>query len=979
MTPERWEKIGRLYEAASELEPALRQSFLDHACASDGELRREVESLLQAEASVGPFLAAPALQDAAQLLTAEAPGELVGKQFGHYQILSFIGAGGMGEVYAAKDARLGRKVALKLLPAAAARDSVRLRRFEQEARAVGMLNHPNILTIHDIGTHENTPYLVSELLEGETLRARLKGAPLPQRKAVDVALQITRGLAAAHERGIVHRDLKPENLFITKDERVKILDFGLAKLTERRGDGATGRRGNENTSSPISQPHSLTDPGVVMGTAGYMAPEQVRGHEADTRADIFAFGVILHEMLAGARPFRGETAAETMNAILNSEPPALPALLRTQAPGLERVIHRCLEKRPELRFQSASDLGFALEALTAATLSLPNAAAEAPTRPLPRGIARSWRNRLGWLAAGLLALTSLFFGVAYFRRPAGEVEPLRLALTPPENAVRIADPALSPDGRRLAFVAFAEGKALLWVRPLSSLMAQPLPGTDGANGPFWSPDGKAIGFFAQGKLKKIALSGEPPVTLCDAPTNRGGAWNRDGVILFVPHQNAGVQRVSANGGTPAAVTQLAAERQESSHLWPSFLPDGRHFLYLVNSAQTEQAGLYVAALDGGAKQRLFAATSGALYANARRNGYLLFARDGALLAQAFDPERRELAGEPQRLAEEIGGSPFGKAGFSAAGNGVLVYDTSVRNTDQQPGWFDRAGKQLALLGSPGSYLSAALAPDETRVAVARVERQTRASDIWLLDLARGAEQRFTLDQASDLFPLWSPDGSRLAWTSMRESVAGIYQKATNGAGEEELLFRSSHQKHPTDWSKDGRFLLFQDSAPKTKWDIWMLPLAAPPSGERQPLPFAQTPANETSARLSPDGRWIAWTSDESGNNEVYVQAFQPSGQPAGGRWQISSKGGDQPRWRRDGKELFYLARDGKLMAVAVTAGATFTAGAPQELFDLRGLRAMGGNYAAAGDGRRFLITTSLEETSAAPFTVMLNWAAGLSR
>ncbi len=976
MTPERWEKVGKLYEEASELPPEARAAFLEQACAGNDDLRREVEAMLAAERYVGDFIAEPALKDAAGLLASHAPGALIGKQLSHYQLLSFLGAGGMGEVYSAKDTRLGRRVALKLLPAMVARDGDRLRRFEQEARAVSMLNHPNILTIHDIGTHEEAPFIVSELLEGGTLRVWLKDKTMTPRKAIDFAMQMARGLAAAHERGIVHRDLKPENVFITKDERVKILDFGLAKLIQPRGNGSAA-----SGASPLVQ----TQSGIVMGTVGYMSPEQVRGEETDHRADIFAFGVILYELFAGAPPFRGDSAVETMNAILKTETPELPASLREQSPGLDRIIHRCLEKRPERRFQSANDLGFALETLTAAGLSgspseRQRVAATAWAGGKTKASLITWLNerrmgRAGWLiwfAAGVLALIVFQLVLAYFRKPALDAEAIRLTIVPPEKANRMGEPTISPDGRRLAFVAGTEGnRSTLWLRPLGSLTAQPLPGTEGANWPFWAPDGQSLGFFAQGKLKKIALSGEPPVTLCDAPSPRGGTWGSNGVILFVPHPNAGVQRVSVNGGVPTAVATPDTTRQESNHLWPAFLPDGRHFLYLVASQQPEEAGIYVGSLDKGERRRLLAASSNALYTEP---GYLLFARDRTLLAQPFDANKQKLSGEVVQLVEQIPGGPLGKAGFSVSANGMLVHSASADLNNQQLSWFDRAGKPAGLIGVQGSYLAAELSPTEDRVAVTRADRQTKTTDIWLLDLASGSDLRFTYDPASDGFPLWSPDGSRIAWLSLREGAPSFYQKPVNsaGAGQAELLYRSDHQKAPTDWSDDGRFLLFQDNDPKTKWDIWVLPM----EGEHKPVPFAQTQYNETNAHLSPDGRWIAYISDESGTPEVYVQAFQPNGQTEGGKWQVSAKGGNQPSWRRDGKELFYTA-GGKLMSAEVRSGTDFQIGASKELFDLRGLRAVGGTIAR--DGQRILLVTSVEEPNALPFTIVLNWTAEMRR
>ncbi|MGH9847825.1 MAG: protein kinase domain-containing protein, partial [Blastocatellia bacterium] len=584
---------------------------------------------------------------------------------------------------------------------------------------IGMLNHPNILTIHDIGAHEDQPYIVSELLEGETLRERIKGGALVLRKAVDFALQIGRGLAAAHERGVVHRDLKPENLFITRDERIKILDFGLAKLAQPPS--------SLTNASVLNSPVIQTEPGKVMGSVGYMSPEQIRGEEADSRSDIFSFGVILYEMFAGERPFRGDTAVETMNAILKTDAPELPAPLNAQSPGVERVIHRCLEKRPEQRFQSVSDLGFALEALTGMSSRQAIGATGSATLPLQvfreRASQMNWLGRLGWVLAGLALLAAVPLAVAYFRRPPAGAQTVRLSVSPPEKAVRMGDPAISPDGRRLAFVAFADGKSLLWVRPLGSLAAQPMPGTEGAASPFWSPNGRAIGFFAQSKLKKIALSGEPPVALCDVSSTRGGGtWNRDDVILFVPHLNAGVHRVAASGGTPAPVTTPDAAREETSHLSPHFLPDGRRFLYLVTGQHQQEAGVYLASLDGREKRRLLTASSGAVFAPP---GYLLFVRDGSLLAQPFDAGGERVTGEPVRLTDQMEGGGFGRAGFTVSNSGVLVHGSrSLSAGNQQLGWVDREGKSLGAIGSPGSYLGAMLSPDETRVAAPRPDRLT---------------------------------------------------------------------------------------------------------------------------------------------------------------------------------------------------------------------------------------------------------------
>ena len=555
--------------------------------------------------------------------------------FDHYEIITPLGAGGMGEVYRAKDMRLNRDVAIKVLPADFAHDVDRLHRFELEAHATSALNHPNILTVYDFGTHEGNPYLVMELLEGEELRAHISNGALPVRKATEYAQQIANGLAAAHEKGIVHRDLKPENLFVTKDGRVKILDFGLAKLTERRGEKTKGRLGEDDATLALS-PHpavapSLTLPGTVMGTVAYMSPEQVRGQDLDHRSDIFSFGIIVHEMLSGQRTFTGDSHVEVMNAILKEDPPELNASNAKISPQLEKTVRRCLEKKPERRFQTASDLGFALEALATPSSSGANRTEAVQVLDTLAMVKRGrWRDRMAWIVAGVVSLIALGFAWAYFtRQPAtNDAHVMKFSINPPENA-SFDNIAISPDGRWLAFTAATGGKVQLWVRALDASEARALPGTEGARFPFWSPDNHWIGFFTATKLKKIEISGGPPQTLCDVVTPRGGAWNRDGVILF-SGSSAGLFRVAATGGEVTVLTTLDRAGQEITHFNPSFLPDGRHFLYTIQSGQKETLGIYLGSLDGKVKQRLLSDYSSAVYAPP---GYLLFRREEALLAQ----------------------------------------------------------------------------------------------------------------------------------------------------------------------------------------------------------------------------------------------------------------------------------------------------------------------------------------------------------
>ncbi|HEV8132988.1 MAG TPA: protein kinase [Acidobacteriota bacterium] len=889
-----------------------------------------------------------------------------GTKLGRYEIRSQIGEGGMGEVYLARDTPLGRDVAVKVLPSTYSGDAERLHRFEQEACAASALNHPNILSIYDVGTHNGSPYVVSELLQGQTLRQRISGTTLAQKRAIDYALLIAHGLAAAHEKGIVHRDLKPDNLFITNDGRVKILDFGLAKLT---GAGNT-----ELSQTSIPTRRVDTDPGKVMGTVGYMSPEQLKGRAVDQRTDIFSFGAILYEMLSGRRAFHGESAAETMSAILKEDPPELSDTNKTVSPALERLVSHCLEKNPEARFHSARDLAFALEAIAGPTSS-PTQAVTSITK-LP---ARAWvGEKLPWVLTGVLALVviaSLPFAILYFRRSPGQTPPVtRFFIYPPEKAYFGGSFTVSPDGRRVILRINSEGKVLLWVQALDSLTAKPLAGTEDASYPFWSPDSRFIGFFSGGKLKKIEVTGGPAQTLCDAPVARGGTWNRGGVIVFAPTASGALYRVPAGGGTPAPLTMLDASREETSHYHPSFLPDSRHFLFLANSPHQESAGIYVGTLDSRETKLLVNTDASAAYAPP---GYLLFLRDRTLMAQSFDADRLELTGEPFPVAEQVDrlGQGVRYALFSVSETGVLVY-RSGSSDNVQLIWFDRAGKQLGAIAPKGNYATPWLSPDEKRVAVGHVEPNARNSDIWLIELARGTPTRFTFGQRDSTTPIWSPDGSRVVFSSDRDGLMNLYQRAASGTGNDEILLKSDNHKLCNDWSLDGKLILYSAYPKGGNGDLWVLPI----SGQQKPFPFLQTEFNEAQGRFSPDGKWIAYASNESGTWQVYVQSFPFPG----GKWQVSTNGGAQPQWRRDAKELFYISADRKLMAVDVKAnGSTFDAGAPKELFELRlqtvGLPGPRNYYAVAADGRRFLVASVPEERISTPTTVVLNWTADLKK
>jgi Tol biopolymer transport system component len=863
---------------------------------------------------------------------------MTGKTLGHYRVGEQLGRGGMGEVYLADDLNLSRKVALKFLPDAFAGDPERMALFEREAKLLASLNHPNIAAIYGLEQAEGKRFLVLELVEGETLAQRLSPGPLPVEEALGICRQIAEGLEAAHEKGVVHRDLKPANVMIAAGDKVKILDFGLAKALADETPSV------DPAQSPTIT-EAMTRPGVVLGTAAYMSPEQAKGKPVDKRADIWAFGCILYECLTGKRAFAGETATETLAAVLTREPEwqALPA---ATPPNVRLVLRRCLEKEMGRRFHHAADLRIVIE--EAHDIGEAMAPVKHP-----------------WLAWGAIVLLVAFLGVLgilHFRQIPVEAPETRLEVSTPPTS----DPAalaLSPDGRRLVFVASAEGQARLWLRPLDQVTAQPLAGTEGATYPFWSPDSRSIGFFADTKLKRIDIAGGAPQVLASAPIALGGAWNRDGVIVFAPNLYSPLYRVPASGGEPIAITRLDPPRQ-LAHAFPQFLPDGRHLLFTARLGGSDQ-GIYLASLDSAETRRLIATESPAVYAPP---GHLLFIRQGSLFAQGFDVTRGELAGDPVPVADSV------THGFSVSETGVLAYRTGGPNR-RRLAWFDRSGKEIGALGAAdeNDLSMPELSPDGRRVAVTRsVQGNT---NVWLTDAARGVLSRFTY-AGIDAFAIWSPDGSRIVFASNRKGSYDLYQKPSNGAGNDELLLESSRNKLPSDWSPDGRFLLYSLGSPKTA-EMWVLPLF----GERKPFPYGNTSFNAAYGQFSPDGRWVAYMSDESGRLEVYVQPFPGPG----GKWQISTGGGIDPRWRHDGKELFYIAPDGKLMAAPIqSAGQTLEAGAAVALFQTR---IVGGGqnvavkqqYAVAPDGQRFLINITAGEATASPITIVTSWARALKK
>ena len=879
----------------------------------------------------------------------------------------------MGEVYRAKDTRLDRTVAIKVLPAHVAERPEARQRFEREARAVSSLNHPHICSLFDIGHQEGMDYLVMEYLEGETLAARLAGGLLPPELVLRYAIEMADALSQAHSQGVFHRDLKPGNIMLIKSG-AKLLDFGLAKL---RGPEKVVAAGSLTVSPAPGS--TLTVEGTILGTFQYMAPEQLEGKETDGRADIFAFGAVLHEMATGRKAFEGDSTASLIAAILSFHPPPVstlqPVTGRTYGPALDRVVRKCLAKNPDDRWQTARDLASELEWIAEAG-ALPGpekAAADAKAVPARRRI----RERLAWPVATAAIMVALFLAVAYFRRALPETRPIRFFISPPEKTTLAGSIAVSPDGKQLAFVTTSPGGSTsLWVRPFESLDAGALPGTEGAMHPFWSPDNRFLGFFAEGKLKKIRVEGGPPQTLCEVFDARGGTWSRDGVIVLSPNPGDRLYRIAETGGAPTPVTTLDPSRQENSHQWPHFLPDGRHFLYLVWSGQADARGIYIGSLDSKETKRLLGTDWGVAYARGpSERGYLFFLRGKTLMGQAFDAKEGRIRGEPFPVAEQVWYDETvpGLASFSVSENGVLAYRSGGIRTRQLV-WFDRAGRPLGSVGPPGAYRDPWLSPDEKRMALARIDPQTGTQDIWLFELSRGVTSRFTFHPSDDATPLWSPDGSRIIFSSSRDGAPNLYQKVSSGAGSEEALLKSDVSKYPTGWSGNGRYIVYANWDPKTKWDLWVLPMF----GEQKQKSYLQTEFDTFQAQFSPDGRWIAYASNESNPRyEVYVQPFPLSS----GKWQISSNGGAQPSWRRDGKELFYLAPDRRLMAVEVKTGSTFEPGTPKALFQTQvtGLVDARNHYVVSGDGQRFLVNTIVQEASSSPITVVVNWTAGLKQ
>jgi serine/threonine protein kinase/Tol biopolymer transport system component len=932
-----------------------------------------------------------------------------GTRLGPYEIQSALGAGGMGEVYKARDTRLDRTVAIKILPEALAGDPQFRDRFDREARTISQLDHPHICALYDVGEERLRPvraaeppsaserepsarragggapapgerwgpasseevvvrFLVMQYLEGETLEQRLKSGALPIQEALTIAMQIADALATAHQAGIIHRDLKPGNIILTK-AGAKLLDFGLAKTRPVVTGGGL--------SMLPTTPPGLTAQGTILGTFQYMAPEQLEGREADARTDLFAFGAVVYEMLAGKKAFEGKNQASLIGAILHIDPPAVTTLRPLVPPLLDRVVEKCLRKDADHRWQTARDLLDELKWI-----------AEGGTAVAPVG-ARTrnpWLERVAWMTAAAGVLIALFLVPRSASAPAtGEV--VRLSILPPDkarftgqNTVTVGVPqlALSPDGRAIVFAAAAPGaRPSLWLRSLDAVTAHSLPGTEGAESPFWSPDHRWIGYFADGKLKKIPASGGPSqVIAVNVSENRGASWGPDDTILFST-STTGILRVSSSGGMVTPVLELDASRQEGSHRFPQFLPDGRHFLFQVRSSLADQPGVYAGSLDGKTKRLLIRGSTTALYAP---SGHVLFVDGDTLMGQAFDAERLELRGQAFVVEGGVGRSSTGNGSYSVSGTGTLAFAGTL-TTPGRLTWFDRHGNSSESAGSLGDYTDFRLSPDQTRLAASVTDPKTGYPDIWITDLTRRSSAPFTFGPAVNASPVWAPDGARIIFRTTRTGgFTEFYAKSAGGGGKEEPVLSQTVTRASSflssvvilsDWSPDGRHLLFSANT-SSDYDLWLVPVAGAP----KPVSFLSAPGDQWHGNFSPDGRLVAYSSNESGRFEVHVQTFPLTDR----QWTVSTTGGYEPRWRADGHEVYYLSLDQKLMAVAVGPGPSF--GAPTELFQVRvpeGTSAQRTHYVPSRDGRRFLVNTPTGDASMVPITVVLNWTAALKK
>jgi eukaryotic-like serine/threonine-protein kinase len=887
-----------------------------------------------------------------------------GAKFGPYEVVAHVGEGGMGEVYHARDTRLNRSVAVKILPPGLAADPIRMQRFEQEAHTIAALNHPNILAVYDVGVQEGTPYLVMELLEGETLRERLNRGPLSVRKAIEIGLQIARGLAAAHERGIVHRDIKPENIFLTKDGLTKLLDFGLAKANAVMAKAKASGHMSDFTMQTVQTMH--TQPGMVMGTAPYMAPEQVRGEVVDYRADIFSFGAVLYEMLCGKPAFAGDTAVEVMTSVLKSDPPEIDAAQIKVPPALDRIVRHCLEKEAADRFQSARDLMFALGALSG-------------SEPVPALRVQAAPPRRWLWATGIVALAVVAFlaGAFFFSHRANHAARMEFAIPVDGEVGHIA---LSPDGRMLAYVAVDEdsGESLLYVQPIGSLHASRLEGTEDAIYPFWSPRDDYVGFFAQGKLKKIPATGGTPQVLAVAGQARGGTWGKKDIIIYAPDAGGPLWRIDADGTDAEPLTgKVFTPATDSSHRWPVFLPDGDHFLFWAGDfnerPDDRTSGIYLGSLSNRQqKQLLMLAWSNPGYAKDR----LFYVDFKSLLVEVpLDVDDARVTGKPQIVSNRVGRHPSTYWGaFTVSLDGTVVFHQGTGSSLSQLTWYDRTGKELERVGEAGILANPGISPDGNRLVYDVADPKARNIDVWIYDLARRASTRFTFDPAEETTGVWSRDGKVIAYRGAAKKEL-LRLKNSNGFDADVGLAApppGTIDMAPNSFTPDDKELIATGTVATggTALDIVSLKV-------KQVSPMPRGRGSEADGQISPDGKWLAYESDETGEWEVYIAPFPG----AGGKLQVSRGGGKEPRWRGDGKEIFYVDPQGNIVSVAVNSEGTLATGTPTRLFRAHARPSVSSsdvfNYDVTPDGKRFLVDRYIKPAETPPLSIILH-ASGVT-
>jgi Tol biopolymer transport system component len=894
-------------------------------------------------------------------------GLSTGTRLGPYEIGAPLGAGGMGEVYRARDTRLERTVAIKILPAQLSSDPVRKQRFEREAKTISSLNHPHICVLHDVGHQDGVDYLVMECVEGETLAKRLEKGPLPLEQVLKYGAQIADALDKAHRSGVVHRDLKPGNIMLTATG-AKLLDFGLAKPAAPLTSAAM--------LTAVTQDSPMTEQGTIVGTFQYMSPEQVEGKEVDGRSDIFSLGAVLYEMLTGQRAFPGKSQLSVASAILEKEPAPVSTVKPMTPPALDHTICRCLAKEAERRWQSAGDLARELEwTAESGSQASVSAAISAGSKT---------RERLAWIFTLVAALVAAVLAFEFFNKPAPQAQVVRSMILPPEGGSFIFDGPiggafLSPDGRSVAFIARVGKVTQLWVRPLDSFAPRALPGTEDAEFAFWSPDSHNLGFFAQGKLKRIAVAGGPPQALCNADSNRGGSWGRRDVIIF-SRVSGEIQRIPASGGTPQPVTTLDVSRHEGTHRWSYFLPDGNHFLFMAAALGpvSPENVFYLGSLDGKGSRILFHGSSPIAYAM----GHVLYLADRVLMARAFNPDRLDFTGEAFPVAEGVQFDfLFSNGIFSVSENGLLLYQQGKGSSSHSLLLFDRTGKQLGSLGETATNSTPRFSPDGKILVYDLISINSGKVELWVLDIGSGNRTHLASDplNLASHSPAWSPDGTRLAYSSLKTGSRAIFIKVVNQIAPEEERWETKDDGYvgAEYWTPDGKFLILTERPIRAGARVALLPVA----GKDGAVPLLEVQgANVDQGQVSPDGRWIAYRSDEFGKNEIYITSFpKPTG-----KLQVSTAGGVTPRWRHDGRELYYLATDRKLMAVELkeTGGSLQVASTRPlfEMFSTMYLTAAGVNqYDVTRDGSQFVVESAITDESSAPLNLVVNWTAELKK